>query len=46
MSTLCLEECDFGHALGACTFYISPLRKCQKKIQEDILVTNILVIQC
>ena len=41
-----LEECDFGHALGAHTFYTSPLRKCQKTVQEDILVTNILVIQC
>ena len=30
VTTLRLEECDFGHALGARTFYTSPLRKCQK----------------
>ena len=28
MTTLRPEECDFGHALGARTFYTSPLRKC------------------
>ena len=31
LSHLALEECDFGHALGARTFYISPLRKCRQK---------------
>ena len=40
MTTLRLEECDFGHALGARTFYTSPLRKCQKTVQEEILVTE------
>ena len=30
VTTLRLEECDFGHALGARTFYTSPLRKCDK----------------
>ena len=30
VTTLRLEECDFGHALGARTFYTSLLRKCQK----------------
>ena len=30
VTTLRLKECDFGHALGARTFYTSPLRKCQK----------------
>ena len=29
-----LEECDFGHALGARTFYTSPLRKCQKTYRK------------
>ena len=28
------EECEFGHALGARTFYTSPLRKCQKKYRK------------
>ena len=46
VTTLCLEEFDFGRALGAHKFYTSPLRKCQKTYQEEILVTNILVIQC
>ena len=26
--------CDFGHALGAHTFYTSPLRKCQKTYRK------------
>ena len=30
LTTLFLEECDFGHASGARTFYTSPLRKCDK----------------
>ena len=30
VTTLRLEECDFGHLLGARTFYTSPLRKCLK----------------
>ena len=30
VTTLRLEECDFGHALGTRTFYTSPLRNCQK----------------
>ena len=30
VTTLRLEERDFGHALGARTFYTSPLWKCQK----------------
>ena len=30
LTTLRLEECDCGHALGTRTFYTSPLRKCQK----------------
>ena len=30
LTTLRLEESDFGHALGARTFYTSPLKKCQK----------------
>ena len=34
VTTLCLEECDFGHALGARTFYTSPLRKCQKTYRK------------
>ena len=34
VTTLRLEECDFGHALGARTFYTSPLRKCQKTYRK------------
>ena len=34
VTTLRLEECDFGHALGARTFYTSPLRKCQKTYKK------------
>ena len=34
VTTLCLEECDFGHALGARTFYTSPLTKCQKTYRK------------
>ena len=34
VTTLRLKECDFGHALGARTFYTSPLRKCQKTYRE------------
>ena len=34
VTTLRLEECDFGHALGARKFYISPLRKCQKTYRK------------
>ena len=30
VTTLRLEEYDFGHALGTLTFYTSPLRKCRK----------------
>ena len=30
VTTLRLEDCDFGHVLGYRTFYTSPLRKCQK----------------
>ena len=30
VTTLRLEKCDFGHALGARTFYTTPLRKCHK----------------
>ena len=26
--------CDFGHTLGAHTFYTSPLRKCQKTYRK------------
>ena len=33
-TTLRLEKCDFGHALSARTFYISPLRKCQKTYRK------------
>ena len=29
-TTLHLENCEFRHAMGARTFYTSPLRKCQK----------------
>ena len=29
-TTLRFEKCGFRHTLGARTFYISPLRKCQK----------------
>ena len=36
VTTLCLEECDFGRALGARTFYISPLRKCQKTYRKTV----------
>ena len=32
--TLRLEECDFGHASGARTFYTSPLRNCQKTYRK------------
>ena len=34
VTTLRLEECDFGHALGARTFSTSPLRKCQKTYRK------------
>ena len=34
VTTLRLEECDFGHALGARTCYTSPLRKCQKTYKK------------
>ena len=34
VTTLRLEECDFGHALEAGTFYTSPLRKCQKTYRK------------
>ena len=34
LTTLHPEECVFGHALGARTFYISPLRKCQKTYKK------------
>ena len=34
VTTLRLEECDFGHALGTRTFYTSPLRKCQKTYRK------------
>ena len=30
VTTLRLEECDFGHTSGARTFHTSPLRNCQK----------------
>ena len=32
-----LEESDFGHSLGARTFYASPLRKCQKTYRKTSL---------
>ena len=32
-----LDESDFGHALGARTFYTSPLRKCQKTYRKTSL---------
>ena len=34
VTTLRLEECDFGHALGTRTFYTSPLRNCQKTYRK------------
>ena len=34
VTKLRLEECDFGHALGARSFYASPLRKCQKTYRK------------
>ena len=34
VTTLRREECDFVHALGARTFYTSPLRKCQKTYRK------------
>ena len=34
VTTLRLEESDFGHALGARTFYTSSLRKCQKTYKK------------
>ena len=34
VTTLRMEECDFGHALGACTFYTSSLKKCQKTYRK------------
>ena len=37
---------ELRHTLGARTFYTASLGKCQKKIKEDILVTNISVVQC
>ena len=30
VTSLRLKECECGHALGACTFYTSPLTKYQK----------------
>ena len=41
VTTLRLEK---WHTLGARTFYTSSLRKCQKKIKENILVTNISLV--
>ena len=43
VTTLRLEECDFGHALGARTFYTSPLRKCQKTYRKTfwLLIFNV-----
>ena len=38
LTTLRLEECDFGRPLGARTFYISPLRKCQKTYKKTFLL--------
>ena len=38
LTTLRLEECDFGRPLGARTFYISPLRKCQKTYKKIFLL--------
>ena len=38
VTTLSLEECDFGHALGARTFYTSPLRKCQKAYRKTFWI--------
>ena len=34
VTTLPLEECDFGNALGARTLYTSPVRKCQKTYRK------------
>ena len=34
VTTLRLEKCDFGNALGARTCYTSPLRKCQKAYKK------------
>ena len=34
VTTLRLGECDFGHVLGARTFYTSLLRKCQKTYKK------------
>ena len=34
VTTLRLEECDFGHALGDRTFYTSMLSKCQKTYKK------------
>ena len=34
VTTLRLEKCDFGHALGARKFYTSLLRKCQKTYRK------------
>ena len=45
-TTLHLENCEFRHAVGARTFYTSPLRKRSEIIKEDILVANISVSQC
>ena len=36
MTTLRLEEFDFGHALGVRTFYTSPLKKCQKTYRKTL----------
>ena len=38
VTTLRLEECDFGHALGARKFYTSPLRKCQKTYRKTFFL--------
>ena len=45
-TTLRLEKCEFRHALGARTFYTSPLKKMSESIKEDILFTNVLISQC
>ena len=37
VTTLRLEECAFGHALGVRPCYTSPLRKCQKTYKKTFL---------
>ena len=37
VTTLRLEECAFGHALGVRPCYTSPLRKCQKTFKKTFL---------